>query len=115
MRRRLLIGSTLLVLSLAFVIWRVTPLRGAWRSTTHFLPSAVDARVRFEPGAEKLADIVAHALPDAIATVEREQFGPFTKPVVIYVCATQESINAYGGPTGAGGFILNGRLFVSPK
>jgi hypothetical protein len=113
MRRRLLLGSTLVVLAL--VIWMVTPLRGAWRGTAHFLPSAVDARVRFEAGAGKLADIVARALPDAIATVEREQYGAFAKPVVIHVCATPESIVAYGGPKGAGGFVLNGRLFVSPK
>jgi hypothetical protein len=113
MRRYLLIGLALVALALA--VWAVTPLRGAWRSTTHFLPCAIDARVRFEPGAENLAGTVAHALPDAFATVEREQFGPFVKPVVIYVCATPESIVTYGGPKGAGGFVLNGRLFVSPK
>lgn len=113
MRRRLLIASALA--AFAFVIWIATPLRGAWRGTAHFLPYAVDARVRFEPGAEQLAGIVAHALPDAIATVEREQYGPFVKPVVIHVCATPESIVTYGGPKGAGGFVLNGRLFVSPK
>jgi hypothetical protein len=113
MCRRLLIGSALVAFVVA--IWMVTPLRAAWRSTEQFLPCAVDGRVRFEAGAEKLADIVAHALPDAIATVEREQYGPFAKPVVIHVCATPESVVSYGGPKGAGGFVLNARLFVSPK
>ncbi len=86
------------------------------RSTDQFLPFAADARVRYEPGAEKNAAIIARALPEAIATVERFQFRPFAKPVTIYVCASTTTFDRHGlGVSGAGGFVLNGRLFISPK
>lgn len=86
------------------------------RSTDHFVVHAGDARVRYEPGAEDAAVTVARALPEAIATVERAHFRPFGKPVRIYVCATTTSFDRYGrGVQGAGGFVLNERLFLSPK
>jgi hypothetical protein len=86
------------------------------RSTENFQSFKHDARVRYEPGAEAAAAIVARALPDAIATVERAQFRPFAKSVTIHVCASVESFERFGyRASGAGGFVLNGRLFISPK
>ena len=43
------------------------------RSTENFLPLPADPRVRYEPGAENAAAILARALPDAIATIQRGQ------------------------------------------
>ena len=91
-------------------------LRPLLRSTEAFLPLAADPRVRFEPGAEAAAAVIARALPEAIATIERAQFRPFARPVAIQVCATTASFERFGfGVSGAGGFVLNGRLFLSPK
>jgi hypothetical protein len=64
----------------------------ATRSTTQFRPSPIDPRVAYEPGAETMARGVALALPDAVATVEQHQYGPFAVPVRVYVCATVESV-----------------------
>lgn len=86
------------------------------RSTKNFVPFAGDPRVRYEPGAETAAAVVARALPVAIATIEQGQFRPFRKPVVVHVCASTASFDRYGyGVTGNGGFVFNGRLFISPK
>lgn len=94
----------------------VVALAPLYRSTSHFRVVEGEARVRYEPGAEEAAAVVAQALPAAIATVERGHGRPFTKPVVIHVCATTASFDRHGfGVSGAGGFVLNGRLFLSPK
>jgi hypothetical protein len=81
-----------------------------------FLADAGDPRVRYETGAENAAAIVARELPQAISSVERMHGRPFAKPVTIHVCATTQSFDRYGyGVSGAGGFVFNGRLFLSPK
>jgi hypothetical protein len=101
------------VASGACAVAAVAPL---WRSTDQFLPFAGDPRVRYEPGAENAAAVIARALPAALATIGRAQFRPFAKPVTIYVCASTAAFDRYGfGVTGGGGFVLNGRLFISPK
>ena len=87
-----------------------------FQSTKQFLIFEGDTRVRYERGAEQSAAIVARALPSEIATVERAQFRHFSKPVTVYVCASTDTFNRHGfGIAGAGGFVLNGRLFISPK
>ena len=87
-----------------------------YRSTDHFVALPADPRVQHERGAEAMAEVVARALPDAIATVERAQGGAFRKPVRVFVCASTESFERYRvGGAGAGGFVLNNRLFISPK
>jgi hypothetical protein len=115
-RKRLLwiSAKTLVLLAVAIVLFMgFAPLL---RSTENFRAFTGDDRVRYEPGAEKAAAIIASALPDAIATIERGQFRAFAKPVRIYVCATETSFERYGyGIRGAGGFVFNGRLFISPK
>jgi hypothetical protein len=86
------------------------------KSTDQFISYDADPRVLYEPGAEKVAQIVADALPGAIQTVQRAQYRDFVMPVKIYVCADLESFKAYGAPSGReGGFVLNKRLFISPK
>jgi hypothetical protein len=86
------------------------------KSTDQFLTYVVDPRVMYEPGAAELAQYVAKALPTALQTVQQEQYRDFVAPVRIYVCASIESFKAYGAPSGReGGFVLNKRLFISPK
>jgi hypothetical protein len=97
------------------LVYFFTPLRALGRSTSHFLPCKIDPRVRFEPGTERLADHVAAALPEAIAAVERQHYRTFLKPISVFVCATPESLASYGGTKTAGGFVFNGRLFISSK
>lgn len=113
--RRMSVGCLAAVLVAAATLWWATPLHAGWRSTDHFVSSPGDARVRCEPGAESFAIAVVRALPAAISTVEQRQGRPFRRPVVVHVCATPESFAAFGGPRGAGGFVFNGRLFLSPK
>ncbi len=87
-----------------------------WKSTDRFVPHANDARVLFERGAEGMAGQVAQALPEAIRAVEAGHFRKFPRPVKVYVCASIESFRSYGWRVGnAGGFVLNQRLFLSPK
>ena len=107
-------AKTLVLSALGFVLFiAVAPLL---RSTDHFLGLPDDPRVRYEPGAENAAAILARTLPEAVATIERGQLNAFAKPVTIFVCATEKSFERYGyGVRGAGGFVFNGRLFVSPK
>ena len=109
----------LAVLAITCLVWTERRLIryavAATLSTSHFRPSATDARVFYEPGAERLARAVAEAMPRAVATVEREQFGPFVIPVRVYVCASIDSLVSYGADARAGGFTLNHRVFISSK
>jgi hypothetical protein len=113
LRFRLLLGATIFLTGASLAGAALSPL---FRSTKNFRAFAGDARVRYEPGAENAAAVIAAALPEALATIERAQFRPFAAPVTIYVCATTESFEHYGyRVAGAGGFVMNGRLFISPK
>jgi hypothetical protein len=115
-RKRLIwiVASAIAVSAVAAFLLRV--LAPLFRSTDDFLVLASDVRIRYQPGAEAAASVVAQALPAAIATIERAQFRPFVRPVQILVCATTTRFDRHGyGVRGAGGFVLNGRLFLSPK
>ena len=85
------------------------------RSTSRFVASPSDPRVFYEPGAADMAREVAAAMPSAVAAVEARMLGPFVVPVRVYVCATVEGFTSYGASPRAGGFTLNGRVFISPK
>jgi hypothetical protein len=71
--------------------------------------------VSYEPGAEAAADIVAAALPEAMATVERALGAPFAEPPPVFVCATVASFSQHARSPRAGGHTINGRVFISPK
>jgi hypothetical protein len=58
---------------------------------------------------------VAMALSDAVRTVEARQYRSFAQEPTIYVCASLATFGAYGGDPQSGGYVLNRRLFVSPK
>lgn len=86
------------------------------QTNVQFQDHAKDPRVSFEPGADKLADLVANALPVAIAKVESAQYGPFAKKVRVLVSASEESYRALSGARGesrAATFFE--RVFISPR
>ncbi|HEY2514115.1 MAG TPA: hypothetical protein VGI39_24780 [Polyangiaceae bacterium] len=85
------------------------------RSTDRFLPWPGDSRVRYEPGAEVMAARVAAALPHAMATVEARQLRRFARAPTVYVCASRGTFASYGGSPTSAGYVLRGRLFLSPK
>jgi hypothetical protein len=85
----------------------------ALRSTDHFMKSQVDYRVFYESGAEAYAEKVASFLSSAVQHVEKRQYGPFVKPVRVYVCASRKSfVKLYGADTRAGVLL---KLFLSPR
>jgi len=91
-----------------------TALFHTFKSTAHFHPLDTDHRVLYEPGAERFAEVVAKELPASIETVEKAQFGHFTKSIKIYVCATTASFkNMTGGAVRAKTF--RGSVFLSPR
>jgi hypothetical protein len=111
--------SALLILAIGFVgvggCTAASYVSAMNKSTDQFLSSTIDPRVKYEPGAEVQAQIIAQALPAAIHTVEQAQYRSFVAPVNVYVCASIESFKAYTGNGQAGGLVLNKRLFISPK
>jgi hypothetical protein len=85
----------------------------ALKSTADFVPMAADQRVLAEPGAEDVAVVVVADLAEAIATVEREQYRPFAKPVQVYVTRDEESFAAFTGvPKQARGAVII-KVFLS--
>jgi len=118
-KKTLQVGALIAGLVVACAVWEewrtIRFLIAATRSTSQFRSSPADARVFYEPGAESLALAVTKALPSAIATVEREQFGAFEIPVRVYVCASIESFVRYGADPLAAGLTSNHRVFLSPK
>ncbi len=67
------------------------------KSTSDFHPLETDNRVLAEAGAEDLARQVAGYLPEAIRTIEKEQYRNFTKQVTVYVCASEDSFAGHTG------------------
>lgn len=83
------------------------------RSTDHFVTHKNDSRVLYEPDAGDYANRVVLFLPSAIQQVEKKQYGPFAKPVSVYICASRESFTRmYGADVRAG--VLS-KLFISPR
>jgi hypothetical protein len=87
----------------------------ALRSTDDFKPIESDKRVLAEPGAEDLAKQVAGYLPEAIAIVERAQVRDFTKPVQIYVCASEGSFASHTGASKNASGAVTTKLFFSKR
>lgn len=85
----------------------------ALKSTSQFMYMENDRRVLFEPGAEDIAAPVAAYLQEAIATVEKEQYRQFTRPVQVYVTKDEESFAAFTGvPKQVRGAVII-KLFLS--
>jgi hypothetical protein len=85
------------------------------KSTSDFHPLEIDNRVLAESGAGDLARQVAGYLPDAIRTVEKEQYRDFTKQVIVYVCASEDSFAGHTGlPKRVRGALIT-KVFLSGR
>jgi hypothetical protein len=85
------------------------------KSTSDFHPLEIDNRVLAESGAEELAGQVAGYLPDAIRTVEKEQYRDFTRQVTVYVCASEDSFAVHTGlPKHVRGALIT-KVFLSAR
>jgi hypothetical protein len=85
------------------------------KSTDHFIALDSDMRVLYEDGADEFAENVSSYFDSAIHVVEQRQYRTFSKPIVVYVCHTQESFAAYCVNSRVAGCVLNERLFLAPK
>jgi len=85
------------------------------KSTSNFHPLASDKRILAEPGAEDLAKLVAAYLPDAIKSVEKQQYRSFAKPVEVYVCASEDSFAAHTGISKQVRGVLTTKVFLSGR
>jgi hypothetical protein len=95
----------------------------AWRSVTAWFHSTDDLRildrdrrVRYEAGAELLAETVAELLPEAMLAVESAQARPFTPDVRIFVFSSIGSFSARSAALPvARGSTFNGAIHLSPR
>ena len=84
------------------------------RSTDHFVPLEAEPRVLYEPGAEAFAQQMADLLPEAIERVEAGHYRAFVKPVIIHICASEESYEKLTGLKAPASVTLKG-VFFSPR
>ena len=82
-----------------------------FRSTDHFIVYPQDPRVLFEPGAEAFIPEVVAALPPAIEKVASGQYLPFSEPVRVYLCASDESYYRLTGTKACA--VVTHKLFLS--
>lgn len=95
-RKYVFLAILLLLLATGSVALLKSPIgRVLLKSKAHFKTSAIDSRVRYEPGAEDYAEKIARALQEAIDRVEKGHFITFKKPVKVYVYRSQESFSSY--------------------
>jgi hypothetical protein len=94
-----------------------SPGRALIRSPWAFEALDADPRVRFEAAARGDARRVAEVLDRAVVRVEAAHGTGFPRDPVVFVCATQESFNAFLAQPGgrATGAVLLGRLLLSPR
>jgi hypothetical protein len=113
-RRRPVVALLIAVFG-ALGLWVGPMVRTLYRSTGQFVPWPAEPHVKYEPGAEAMAAEVVAALPGAILTVEEQLHQRFLLPPTVFVCATLTTYGSYGGSPTSGGYVINGRLFLSPK
>jgi len=122
MRRSRRFLAIVLALSLVLLVAILTahgPLRRAIWASLHSpdrLPAlATDPRVKFESGAEELAETVAAILPEAVDTIEQTQGRSF-KWLSVYVFASTESFATHSAATARPrGAAAGGKIFISPR
>ncbi len=86
-----------------------------YKSTDHFLTLETDNRIRYEESAEQNAQYLSKILDESQQAVVQALNANFEKPVVIYVCSSQESFNEYVFLSkNVRGAVYWGKLFLSP-
>ena len=113
---RLFLGSVVLALGATLSYSSL-----ARSAVIHLLPleryanCTPDPRIYCEPGSERFAQSIASMMPEAIARVERAQYGPFVKPVRVYTYRSVDSFVRWaGGPQGMGRTVF-GEVHLSPR
>lgn len=101
-RRRRLLALTALTVLIALLLAAnaIVPFKvvmAGLKSKDGFTNCTGDARIRCEPGSEALAIEIAPHLDAAVATVERAQFGRFSRPIHVHTYATIDSFAAHTG------------------
>jgi hypothetical protein len=88
----------------------------ALQSTSDFMVLEYDHRILYEPRAKDFAEEIAKYLPDAISTVEREQYRTFARSVEVYICDTKESFARFTGePEIVRATVTTRHLFLSAE
>lgn len=116
--------NSALILKIALLLFLIIHLAGcsllrsgiaSLKSTADFRPLEADDRILAEPGAENLAKQVSGYLPQAIITVQTEQYRDFIKPVRVYVCASEDSFVSHTGASKNVSGVVTTKLFFSRK
>jgi hypothetical protein len=116
-RRIVIIVGALVVLS-PLLLLALPRARAALRIVPGFQPLEADSRVYYEPGGEPFAALIAGALPDAVAKVERAHSLPFKREFRVYVSASHGSFTERFGLPGHSpvrGTALYRDIWISPK
>ena len=106
------------VIVLSFLLVRSPAGIAVLQSKRHFRVHPADARVFYEPGAEREAAEVAGYLSATARQVEEALGRPFRRPLVIYVCGSQASHNRFvAEPSGSpvSGAVILGRVLLAPS
>ena len=86
-----------------------------YKSTDHFLSLPEDTRVRYEEQARGNALIVSELLTESKKAVEDVLNTSFKEPIIVYICATQDSFNEYIFLSkNVKGAVFWGKFFLSP-
>ena len=111
--RRLVIALALLVLAGCATVGPGVP--PAARNQYEAL--LTDERVRYEPGAEGYAERVAELLPAAMAQVESGHYRPWSAPVTVHVCGTDQCFERElpGGSRFTAAVIYENRLVLARR
>jgi len=97
----MVLGVLMILGTVAFL--RSTIGKALLKSKSHFITSAIDPRVRYEPEAKEHGEKIAAFLAEAIKRVEEGHYTPFEKEISVYVCASNETMNEYNANPGAQG------------
>ena len=114
----LTIAAVAMLVATAAVTTRSRIFAALTRDHDHFVVHEADPRVHYEQGAETYAGSIASLLPEAIAMVEAGMGAPFARPITVYMCASQESLNAYiAAPPGSPirGTAVRGAVYLAPS
>ncbi|MBU1054616.1 MAG: hypothetical protein KKC46_12450 [Proteobacteria bacterium] len=89
--------KTLIILFLSISLISCGQIGAFFKSTDHFIQLESDKRIFCESDALDIALQVAQNLENSIKIVEENQYGPFNKPILIYVCGTKENFAKFTG------------------
>jgi hypothetical protein len=103
-----------LILLLSIVLTSCGQIGAFFRSTDYFINLESDSRIFYESDALDIALQVEQNLENSIKIVEEKQYCPFNKPILIYVCGTNENFTKFTGLNQKiKAAVFNGKIFLS--